>query len=365
MTKRTRGTAKPAAKKEAIIDDGTIDRHGFINTLDLMKPAISKSDIEESSQLILIADGRLVSHNEDMTISLAFNPETEKSLSGITGGIYANELLSLLKKIDDERIIIAKSSEDNQMLITAGGTEAGFNILPGIEAPPLGITAKTKWEQLPDGFCNAVNLCVVTVATNESMGVLVYIMCDGERLYSCDNYQGSFAPLSEKMQSKFMIHYKTARVLANYEPVEVAMDAAWVHFRNEESIVLSSRIIGDEYPDIFGLFEVEGKEITFPPEIMEALELVETLADEKTLGQKNITVRVDKTEIVCETVSDMGFARKRIACKNKQVIPEFIVSAKMFAGALARKTKAKVSERSILFEDDDVTYVVMLVNKTE
>lgn len=366
---RAKCTPKKAAPKKTMPDparpENPAGKSAFIRALQFIKPGISTGGgIVEQSDLVLMDGTRLVSFNDEVAVSHPFP-------IGHSGGISANELFKLFQKLPADDINISQTVDEdnrNQLTILCKNIEANFFIAVDITVPELGLNDDVEWLGLPDDFCDAISFCKNSAATDSAKGILTCINIIGDTVYGCDNLRATRKTLSEPLPDgiEMNIPVTAAKDLPAYAPTHFHKDDNWIHFKNANGTIYSTRTMSMEYPNVAGLFEERegetGSKLTLPIELKEALERTEIMAEERE-GSKNrtVTVSINGGEITCTGQSSVGRIVEKIKTGHKESM-QFIIIPSMLCQILETVHDASVFENRIVFNGEHFAHVVGIIS---
>lgn len=353
----------PTGNKETT--DPRTDRKSFLEALGFIKPGIASNSIIEQSEMVLMDGERLVSYNDEIAVSHPYP-------IGFKGGVYANELHKLIQKLPTDKIEIGEAEEDgqNQLVIRCENTEAGFFIMKDVSIPELGIDdIGDAWIELPSDFCNGINLCLSSAATDVTKGILTCLHIEGQIILACDNYRATRYELKDAFPDSisFDVPRQAAKDLSVYSPKEVAWnkESNWIHFRNDAGTIFSARTTAGDYPNVSGLFsDIEGEKIPLPKDLKGSLGRAEILADEDQKTQaKVVHIEVSKGQIICSGEGQNGWVTEKIKTTHKGDVPKFGINPSLLVQILDMTQEVTLTERSLFFEGDHISHVVALMAK--
>ena len=336
-------------------------RSDLLKALTFIKPGIASGSIIEQSDMVLMDMNRLVSYNDEIAVSHPFS-------IGHRGGVYANELIKLLQKLPSEEIEINEAeAEDgkNQLILVCGSVEAGFFVAMEVTIPELGIDAIEEWYDLPELFCESVSFCLSSAATDMSKGILTCVNIEEDTILSCDNFRATKKILSAPLPDGIVLNIPRIAVkdLPTYNPTQFAKDENWLHFRNTEGTVFSTRTMAGDFPPVAGLFEnVEGEKVPLPKDLKDSLSRAEILASEDERSKNKVVgIEIVGGKIVCSGQGQSGWVTEKVTTSHKGDIPKFFINPGMLAQVLDSVQEATMTGRSLIFQGDGFSHVVALI----
>ncbi len=349
MATRTRGDDTPTEPEG-------ITRDLFVAALQAVQPAIIRDALIDQSEQVLLDGDRLMSYDGEVAISHPLPID-------VKGAVFAKELLALLKKLPANEIELV--DEGAALLVHSGTLEAGFNIARDIPVPILGLDAVKEWFGMPVDYLEGIAACFASVSTDPTKGVLNYIIMNGDKIFSCDNYCATVFESTEQLPEgvEIRLHFEPAKILAKYVPVEFGFGGSWVHFRNAEGVVVSCDYNDDAYNDVLALFADDGVEIEFPQEVAQKLSVAEIMADKDARGvNKVVKISFDEPDFVTVRAEreDRGWITDKIPYKSDEKKPNFTISPEMLAAVLESVNTVSVSERLVVAKGEKVWHAVSM-----
>lgn len=343
-----------------------INRPELVRILKAVKPGLGKSDtkseITASAISSFIFTGtEIVTFNEQLCIHYPY--ETEFKTNVHSKGFFA--LLDKCKEdeidvyLEEEDRLIVKSPTMGASLNTTMRDEFVFKIINGI----INDVIDHDFNPLPKDFLGALSLSKITDAD------FIHIEKNDLCCYS-------FAALSiyefdEDMES-FFIDIKTANELSNYNPDSYLVTDNWVHFINEEDVVLSAkRLNPDSKKDILffkgKITEQESTAVQLTMQLkslVDEIDLVSVLSSEYSQKQKTIQITLSKGEVMIYAQNEFGSITKNCKVDYKGGNRDIFVDPTLLLNAL--KLFDKLEDTVILdmtqalsFSSDRLTHVIM------
>jgi len=217
------------------------------------------------------------------------------------------------------------------------------------------------WEDLPEGFLEGVGFSLFSAANDPAKGVLNNVFVTNEYVYSSDNFRLTRYKMKESMPYDVLIPVILAKLFNDRKPTQIGLPEKgnWIHFRNENNLVLSSRTVaGEEFPDSSDFFNQEGEEISLPDDIGPALQRTEIMAEGDHPHEKRMTMQLSENEIICKGQGPNGWIKEKIKCEYDGPELTIITSPIQLLEILNKTKQLKVCERFLVFETDVFSHVV-------
>lgn len=352
-SRKTKGKPKTEPK-----DNFTMNRENFLAAIKAINPGIATNSIVEQSDLVIFDENRLVSYNDEIAISYPFG-------IGYSGGVDANDLYKLLQKLpsNDIELFETEDEEVTQFMIKSGTTTAGFYVAKDIMIPDLGIDEIKTWHELPKMFLTGIDLCMATASSDVTRGALVCVYIEKDIILSCDNYRATKFVMSEHLPDniELKISKQAIKGLVECEVKSFAITESWMHFQNEGGTIFSVRTTSSEYPNVLGLFDVEGRKITLPEELKESLGRAEVLATEDQSKNKIVEIIIADGKITCQSQGKTGWSKDVIDIVFKDTLPPVQITPSLLSYILDKTQEVIIGDKSFLFEAKGFSYVVSLI----
>ena len=118
----------------------------------------------------------------------------------------------------------------------------------------------------------------------------------------------------------------------------------------------------DEYPDVSGFMEVDGKDLAVPTELKAKLEQASILAEGELEEDKKITVIMDGKKIVCKGERSSGWIEKEMDFKAPSIKAKisFEINPLFFADVLTKSTTFTLGKERAKFSSGSFEHVLSL-----
>jgi len=352
----------------------------LLKALKQVIPGVGKDMIPGADSFLFDKDW-IRTYSDTISISYPFKSE-------INCSIKANEFFKVLQKMKSDEIEMELKSDtgiaDNLHTFPEGApvsvtrsalivrddiTELKMNLIESqitslIES--LGIDA-IEWKKVPKDFITGISKCLFSVSSDVSLGVLCGLFIGGNDIISSDNYRASWFEMDKKMDS-FILPLEALNELIKFEDIkEYGINESWVHFRNEENVIFSSRLIEGEFPSekIKEFFEVSGDEYSFPDELSKSLDRVDVMAFEKLGTFSYISLEVFRGKLVVKGERDFGSIKDKLKIEKDSLPEDFklMISASFLKSVLEKNKSFYYKGSSVLFDSGDFKHIIATVDK--
>lgn len=314
---------------------------------------MASSEIFEQASRLLFWNGRLVSYNDEISISAGI-PE----LKGLEGAVHSRLFWEFLNRAKSPKVSI--ETTDNQMIVRSGHSRATLQLLP-LTLPLSEIDSGTELLGVPPELMEAMESLSHLCSTDVSRRVLTTVRVHGDRIEASDGYRIARQILPESDLPSLLVPATTARLVKDYGITQISLGkkGEWLHFLGAGDTILSSRIFNLTYPSTDALFEFEGLPIEFPPTLAEVLDRAGVFAQRDQDVDEEVELVIQPGRILvkaqCEGASFTESIRSRLDLSASFVIrPDFLKLA------LKQGTRSLLGEHRIKFESENWMCVLPL-----
>jgi DNA polymerase III sliding clamp (beta) subunit (PCNA family) len=245
-----------------------ITRENFLGQLESVQPGLSAREIIEQSSCFIFQEGEVVTYNDEIAC------RQECSLSDVAGAVPAEPLLAILRKLNEEEIEV--SSNEGELLIKGKKRQAGIKMEMNILLPIDTVDRPKKWKSLPKNFTEAVTIIGQCASKDESQFVITCVHLHPKWIEACDNYQIARYPMETGLEESTLIRREALKHITTLDMNSFSETKSWMHFKNENGLVLSCRRYVEDYPDLQPYLSVKkGEKTEFPKGLKEATEKAE------------------------------------------------------------------------------------------
>jgi hypothetical protein len=255
-----------------------INRENFLRDLRRIEAGLAIKETVEQSSCFVFKDGEVMTYNSEIACRRPTKLKFE-------GAVAAKELLMLLDKLTEK--VITVEPRDNEFLVSAskGRRQSGISMEKEIELPYAQVETPKKWTPLPEGFLKALDLVHICAGTDESEWQTTCVHIHPKWLEACDNVQLTRHRLKTPVERPVMIRSTAAKHIVTLDMIEFSETTSWMHFRNEEGVILSCRrFVEDDYPDLSEFMQIDGSPIVLPKGVSAAVENASIFLSTKAEG---------------------------------------------------------------------------------
>ena len=328
-----------------------MNRKGLLEAIEKVKPAITSTSLTEQNNLILFDKKTARSYNDEILIITPIRIR-------IDGAVPANELITLLQKIKDEKIEV---NQKGKILEIIGNTTKAELKMSDIDFPQVDLPE--KWKALPNDFIEGIKYCRFSVA--EPGNILSNIYLTKDKIISCDNYRiTEYSMEKEFFRRSKLIPSSTINALIPFQPISFSYNSSWLFFKNENEAIFCIRKTEEKYPDIESILnnKVKGIKIKLPDELKEALQRTKILSDEDiTTGNRIINIIIKNNKLVCHGECAVGQIDETIKIDYKGKEIAFAIVPDFLSEILDKTQTMTIGETSLKFKTKNLQHIIQLI----
>lgn len=330
-----------------------ISRSDFLRNLHSVEAGLTEKPQIEQSDCIAFKDGDVFTFNEHVAC---------RTLSGLdesfTGAIPARKFIESLSKLTSEEIEI--EFDQGKAYVVDGRKTLWFVMEAQVLLPIDAVDKPKKWKELPKDFSEAIDLVRRCVSTDETTPTMTMVHITQDYVESCDFFQicrwNTYTPL----KTPLLVQGKWIKGMVNLGMLWISESESWVHLKNEQGVIYSCRRYSDEYKNLTPYLNVEGKKVSLPKSVVEAVNLAQPFAAENPDGERiKISLRKGKLTLSAESASGGITDRKKIAYDGEPMT--FYVAPKILSDLAKNYSDCVITEKFIKVVGEKFEYVLCLI----
>jgi len=332
-----------------------INKNELLEILIKLRPvAENKDSIKEQLNYFTFLDDYIFVYNSYLSISYPYK-------NNFNCSILADEFFNILKKIEDDKVEII-TNENNKIKIKSKEVRANLINKDNEISPNFinksDLTKIKSWSKLPEDFLEGLLICLFSIG-NTGEPYLSCLNIKGNNIISSDGNRISRFNMKNKIKSSFLLFGESAKEIIKYKPKEYYLDSSWVYFKTKDNIIICSKLIDDDYPSVSEYFDIKGKKVILPNNIISAVDIASILAIGDFDIDKRIEIIIEDGEIICRGEKDIGWLEKRTVIKSKAKL-KFFINPLFFSKILELSNYMEVTEEHALFKADNFEHLVCL-----
>ena len=281
------------------------------------------------------------------------------------------DLYKLVTKTLKSEIISLELNETNTELILKGGaTKGGLavtvdnEIADKIDNLFAQLPSDDMWNTLPDDFIQGVQLCRFSASGDLTTGLAI-IHIDKDGIISSDNLRASWYKFEGKMKQQekpLLIAAGDVAKLVNFNVKQYYAAESWVHFRTEDSVIFSARLVpGDtnlgKFKQLFK--KVDGIKIQFPTDLKEKIDGMVFIADGDVKIDKSLQISMGNGMLTCIAKSQRGWVQQETSVEYTGEPIQWVVNPTFLSQVLTKLTTAIVEQNRTVLEAGCFKHILM------
>lgn len=328
-----------------------INRQKFLDTLNRVKAGLSPREFIEQSSCFVFQGGLVTTFNDELACRM-------KSGVGFEGAVQAASLLEILDKIPDEELEVLEN-EAGELEFRGKRRRFGVTRDKEIFLPLDRVEVPEKWRALPKEFLEAVSMVQHCVSTDESRFLLTCVHITATHVEACDNLQAMRVLAALPLKTPTLVRGTSLAHILDHAMNEIALTANWVHFRNAEGLMISSRRYAEDYPNLDNIMQVKGSEVELPKGLKEATECAGIFAKDKA-GDPLVEVAIKEGRLSVAGRGLSGWYKEVRATTYVGSPINFLIAPSLLAMIVEKYDKATISKDKLKAESATWQYVSVL-----
>lgn len=337
-----------------------INREKLLADLEMVKAGLSPREFIEQSSCFVFQDGHVMTFNDEVACR-------KKVGLNITGAIQAASLLDILGKLDDPDLMV---EENNEGELEFKGKRKMFGLTKDAEVflPIDRVEVPEKWRPLDKEFTAGVGMVQHCVSRDESRFILTCIHLHPEYVEACDNLQIMRFPLKTGLKEPVLVRGSSLAHITSMGMDHIALTKSWIHFKNQDGLVLSCRRYADDYPSLGKMIAFDGHPIVIPKGLKAASERAGVFASDKA-GDPMVNVKIAEgvLRVTGEGLSGWYREKKKVVYDGPPV--DFYIAPELLAKISDEYSNAVIAEGRLKVaggkDGEGWQYVTVLGGKPE
>lgn len=329
--------------------------------LSSIRPNLAQKNMDSQLSHIFFTGQNILSFNGKVAINHLCKTEMNFSVDG-------QKLFSVISRMPGENITLTEK-EDSLSIKGESKAEASLKIMKDIsvlEQADFLNKKFLKWNPVPEGFNEGVNLCKFSVSKDLTKPALSCIYINEDKIFSSDNFRISKWEMDKKIPDSFLIPGNSANILSGFKISHYIIKSPWLHFKAEDDVVVSCLSVSAEFPDVEDFFNVKGSALILPEGSKELIEDVSVMLEEEFKQDEFIDISFSEKDsaIYFSGEGNLGSFKKALTSNTKikkdfhiKINPDFLISI------LNKETQITVDAKSprALFKRDNFSHVISLI----
>jgi len=333
-----------------------IERVKLAEAIARVLPAVGKKETFEQATKIVFHDGHVAAYNDEISIF-----DRQPDLAGIEGAVDGRQLCDLLGKISTDAVTLAV--DGSRLSIRSGRVRADFDMLP--VALPLDEIDRSgeEGDPLPADFCGALGLVAAACARDMSRPVLTCVCLGGDRVEAADGFRAARSSFEGASLPSLLLPVTAAEVLVGYpvERVAASDSGEWARFtaRGGDTVIFA-RVFSGRFPDLDGLYEVEGHAVVLPSALDKVLDRAGIFTRREHRIDEVVHLSMRRSQVTVSAEYEGGRFTEVIRSDGQDVDADFSIHPDFLSEALKTGTSCVVGGDRVLFSGEHWRHVIAL-----
>ena len=343
-----------------------INTQNLLTALETVNPALAQKEFVETTTHYFFTNEKLITYNDKICISYPYTRFNK------TFSIKAKDFYNIIKTIKSKFFICKISNTD--FLLNSEDTDAKISINTD------DLFVKEMYESLnindlefdtlndPDSFIKGLDFCRFSASKDATNQNFYCVSVDSKKICSSDNYRMSFYKIKELIPN-FLIPATSVNELVNFSFNQLCVVKNWVHFKNENGLVFSSRLVSGNYPDLTELLakKIDTKKIELPKELKNLIADVSLMAKGDTEVDKNVDITLDNNILTCTSKKEIGWLTKKMPINYTGDKLMFQINPTFLSQILNKVNTIELTDKLAFFFTDNFTHLIAanVVNSDE
>jgi DNA polymerase III sliding clamp (beta) subunit (PCNA family) len=332
-----------------------INKNDLLKALEAVKPGLTSKETIEQGTYFTFMENTVSTYNDKISIA--------HPIEGLDfeGAVKADELYGLLYKFKKDEVELAVF-DDPELSVICGRAKAGLRFQTDIKNPVSNISEKGKWKKIPDGFLKALSFAMGCCGHEDARPILTCVHVNQEGfIEGTDSFRIARTMIESLPVKTFLIKAEDAAIIVRMEPVKIAEEKSFIHFKTEEGAVLSCRTFSeDTFIDPTPFLKVKGEKIRFPKRIKEMLEKAMVFSKRENPLNEEVEIKLQNGSFVISSESDFGWFEEEVPIKYEGKDIAFAITPYLLRDILDQTLSCTISDRLLKFEGDNWIYVTMI-----
>ena len=328
-------------------------RADLLSMLQMVSVGLSKLEVIEQSSSFVFSKSSVITYNDEISCKCKMKYKMPE------GAVNADILLKSLQQIQEDTIDV--SFVKGRLCLKTKNIKTNINMDCDVVLSTKEVEKPSKWKKLPKKFQDAMSIVYLCASYDDSQFALSCVLFDKKALNATDSFQVCRYPLKLPLEEPVMLKRHSVQLLSTLNLTEVSVTDGWVHFQNEEGLIVSCRkSVGyEEFPDVRGFMKGEGDEVTFPKLLSGVITRSKLFAG-SDIETSSIKVALKKGGFRIVGKGKMGMIREDGKMEYKGKPMSFTIQPDLFVKICQREGTCIVCDNKMIVKDDRFTYAVSL-----
>lgn len=335
----------------------TVNREDFLSRLQSVSPGLNAKETIEQSSCVCFLRGKMLTYNEEVCCRM-----TSKLGKEFSGAVQAKPLTDLLHSLHADDVELTTSG--GELLVKAGRDKAGIRMEEEVLLELKLVEDPGEWKPLPEDFAEASKIVAACASRKEDNRFdLTCVHFHPDYMEGAEKFQVARYTIQTGVQEEFLVKHDTMKHLTLLGMSEFSETQAWVHFRNSQGLVLSSRRYLDSYQDLSKFLKVDGDAVTLPGGLEEATKIANIFSSTNTDDNK-VLVKLTSGRMRLRGQGMTGWYERSLRVKYAGPNLEFLIKPELLIELCKNHKDCTVSPNRLKVSGERYEYVACLSKVT-
>lgn len=323
-----------------------------------LMPAVASKGLVEQTAYVLFLGRDVGTYNDDLCIRAT-------SPFGDLGefAVPAETLLALMSKLTKPMELGLK---DGTLHVHSGRVQASINTIAEVSSPIKGLAlpADGAWVRLTDGLMEAASFCSFCTGEDLMKPMASCVHVGRGFVEACDNVRMVRKTIKTGKARGMTIPAKHIKPIMAIGPVRYASTEGWAHFKANDGMVASCRVVSGEFPDLERLLEPDGDPMTLPTKKMvvaleRAKAFIASAFSEYNSGTPLVTIKSpgDGTYRI-SAEGKHGMIKEKVPGAPEGMRFAFRANPSFLCDVLPMTTEMTIGKNRLRFKGEDFVHVI-------
>lgn len=329
-------------------------------------PATTNKGLVDGMDMIHCVNGEFVAYNDKISISFIAMDDLENF------SVLANDFIRALEAVTTEEVEITVTDKNIVQIVSKNDVTAELNnwddttVLEYVKSLDYQDAEEIEWNDIPDDFVEAINLCSFSTSTNvDNTQLLFCVYVNKTNIVGTDKHRISIYNNKKWDMPKFLIPYYNIQQIKQMNPDGYVLGNGWIRFINSDDAILSCRTYSvEETNSIFedALTAIKGLKfkgsVELPKETIDTLDSMLQFSDELNSADKNVVLDFKKNKLVCRAEKQTGTLKKTLKI-GKHSLECSLNFRTMFLKEILQKVNTiNIGESTIKLKTKNFTHIL-------
>jgi len=329
-----------------------VNRENLLKQLESVSVGLAKREIIEQSQCFVFTGGEVLTFNDEVAV------RTPSKLD-IEGAVEAKPLLELLKKLNEDAILIDKTEEG--LMIKGKNRRSVVRMENEVLIPVENIENPGNWSKIPENLLKAMKMASSCCSSDESSAVLACVHIAGDFVEATDDVQIIRYKIETGIDdAQTLVRFEAVNKIVSMEPHEWSHTKDWIHFRDASGLTISSRRYIESYPNVDNVLgDSDGLVTKFPKHLEKVLDKAVIFSSENPVDDK-VLVAMNNGLLKIKGYGPSGWyeEKKKIEYTGEPIA--FNIDPKLLIEISRRNTDCKILGNKMRIETGNFIYLVCM-----